>query len=311
MKINGTAVKIGILGAGAIGQLLHWQFISSNVPIVLIARQKPDKQKLTFTSLTKKTSEINANIIDISSTKPNINNLKLLIVCVKAYQVKKALESVIPHLKKDCHILLLHNGMIDHKQIIKLIAPRGLSLATTAQSSLKKTSWHTIQTGTGITQFGHFCGRKLALEIKNQFLQAIPHSHCHKDILFCLWEKLAINAVINPLTAIYQCKNGNLVHPQYNKVINGLLTEIIAVAKANDICLSTEKTAKRIYQVIALTAENYSSMHQDIANHHPTEIDAINGYIVKLGEKYRIKTPINAEMLNQVNYLSGIDRYNM
>ena len=113
------------------------------------------------------------------------------------------------------------------------------------------------------------------------FEHALPKTSWHTDILTPIWHKLAINCIINPLTAIDQVKNGELSSPKYQEVITLLINEISQVLNAEGLSITREKLITTVHQVIEATSDNYSSMHQDIFHKRPSEIDFITGYLLQ------------------------------
>ena len=130
----------------------------------------------------------------------------------------------------------------------------------------------------------------------------------HQDITAILWSKLAINCVINPLTAIEQCKNGQLNQPQYQKIINSLCVEFKAIARACGVEFTLSQLLNQVYQVIEATANNYSSMYQDLQQNKEktatkTEIDFITGYLITQAEQHQIDVPHMQQIYRQIKQL--------
>ena len=126
-----------------------------------------------------------------------------------------------------------------------------------------------------------------------------------------LWQKLAANCVINPLTALLQCENGQLLEePFYQEMVDPLLEELACVARqstskdaqqhAKDGQLSFPELKSFVLDVIADTAQNKSSMLQDVMRNRPTEIEYLNGYVVRKGIECGLDTPANQEICNRV-----------
>nr|WP_320126672.1 2-dehydropantoate 2-reductase [uncultured Shewanella sp.] len=308
------AVDIAILGAGAVGQLICRQLTVAGMNVGFIGRSalEASQQVLSFTPLASaddKQQQIHA--IPYSApilTADALDNIRLVIVCVKAYQVLDALSPFLKQLPNQCHILLLHNGMGPHLALAPLIDAqangRGLSLGTTSQGVLRQAAWQIKQTGQGLTQLGHFTGEELTEHYRNALLAAIPNSEWVDAIVPCLWQKLAVNAAINPLTALYQCPNGKLAEPDFSRMINSILDELVMVAAHDGVSLDQSFLHDRVYQVIRLTAGNFSSMHQDIAHQRRTEIDQINGYICERAQAHGLSAPVNAELWARVKQLA-------
>ncbi|MDR9764745.1 2-dehydropantoate 2-reductase [Shewanella baltica] len=307
------AVDIAILGAGAVGQLICRQLTVAGMNVGFIGRNalESSQQVLSFTPLAS-ADDLQQQMQAIPYSVPiltadTLDNIRLVIVCVKAYQVLDALSPLLKQLPSQCHILLLHNGMGPHLALAPLINAqangRGLSLGTTSQGVLRQAHWQIKQTGQGLTQLGHFAGAELTKHYRNALLAAIPSSEWVDAIVPCLWQKLAVNAAINPLTALYQCPNGKLAKPDFSEMINSILDELVMVAAHDGVSLDQSFLHDRVYQVIRLTAGNFSSMHQDIAHQRRTEIDQINGYICERAQAHGLSAPVNAELWARVKQL--------
>ena len=314
VNIN-RVVDIAILGAGAVGQLICHQLTTAGMSVGLIGRDSiaSIQQTLSVTPLAlandnqQKTHALQYSVPILAANA--LDNIRLVIVCVKAYQVLDALLPLLNQLPRQCHILLLHNGMGPHLALAPLIDAqadgRGLSLGTTSQGVLRQASWQIRQTGQGLTQFGHFAGTELTEHYRNALLTAIPNSEWVDAIVPCLWQKLAVNAAINPLTALYQCPNGTLAEPGFSDMIKGILDELVTVATLEGVPLDKQLLHDRVYQVIRLTAGNFSSMHQDIAHQRRTEIDQINGYICERARAHGLSAPVNADLWARVKQLEA------
>lgn len=149
-----------------------------------------------------------------------------------------------------------------------------------------------------------------------------------------LWYKLATNCVINPLTAIYQCTNGSLEHvvPDLSSRMDSILEELclvhntqayhlqyhVANSNHNNIphtslpsqqdpstILSKEELKAFVYQVLHDTHDNKSSMLQDILQQKRTEIQELNGYVVRIGQRYGLECPIHQELVERIQKLEA------
>lgn len=297
--------NIAILGAGAVGQLIYQQLFANGHAPLFITRGHEQQQSITFTALDGQVTESAATLLCTRSDPSLFEHIQLLIVCVKAYQVSDALKSIIDKLPEECHILLLHNGMGPHLEVAELLHGQGLSLGTTSQAALKKSRWHIAQTGQGSTQLGHLTGPHLSRELKACLLNDIQGCQWCEPILPSLWHKLAVNAAINPLTAIHNCHNGALTQAQYRQQISDVVYELVEVASADGVKLDKSALINRVFEVIELTGANYSSMHQDIANRRKTEIESINGFVVQRAQQHQLSAKENLSLLEQVKKIES------
>ncbi|AZG74423.1 2-dehydropantoate 2-reductase [Shewanella livingstonensis] len=311
---DNNSALIAILGAGAIGQLMYHklslctQATQAN-DVMFIGRDKQTRQQeLSFIDHTHYNHHILATILGIEDDR--LTQVELLLVCVKAYQVEQALLPLLARLAPHCHIVLLHNGLGPHLPVTAAIANhknQGLTLGTTSQAALKQNDWQVQHSGLGVTQLGHFCGPLMSPTLKarlNYLHSDNQPLEWHQPVLPVLWQKLAINAVINPLSALNQCANGQLAATQYQTQITAIVDELVQVAKCDGISLDKTAVIARVYQVIDLTAANYSSMYQDVTHNRPTEISYINGYICQQAKVHQLNAPHNQSLLDKVLHLS-------
>jgi 2-dehydropantoate 2-reductase len=126
-----------------------------------------------------------------------------------------------------------------------------------------------------------------------------------EDAQSLVWGKLVVNAAINPLTALLRVKNGELLENSSARTLMGeLAREAASVAEALGVVLPFPGPECAAEEVVRRTAENTSSMLQDILRGAQTEVDVINGAIVHFGEKKNVPTPVNRVMWSLVKALS-------
>ncbi|MBU2869279.1 2-dehydropantoate 2-reductase [Colwellia sp. E2M01] len=236
----------------------------------------------------------------------------IILLCVKSYQIAAAIKNIAKQLSPNCIIILAHNGMGAVEEVVNLLpkSQRILTMLTT-HGSLRNSPLNITHTGLGRSDIGQV-NRRLADEltaIEQQQLTALlntalPSVTFHQDIIEKQWLKLAINCVINPITAINGLDNGEVNNEQFSEQVNYILAEIVAVSKAEEINLSLAELQEIVRNVAKATAQNCSSMRCDVLAGKSTEIDYINGYIHRLGEKHNIATPENTRMWQAVKSLS-------
>ena len=122
-----------------------------------------------------------------------------------------------------------------------------------------------------------------------------------KDIDSVIWSKLVINVGINALTAITRLKNGMLVqHDGTREVLRSSVQEAVRIVKRKRIKLAYDDPIQKVESVCKATSSNVSSMLQDVLSKERTEIDFINGAIVRQGKALGIPTPVNELLTNLV-----------
>ena len=169
------------------------------------------------------------------------------------------------------------------------------------------------QAGRGQTLLGHFPhepvahkpgntapGESLAQQLNSAELPVIRCNNIYR----AQWHKLAVNCVINPLTALYRVRNGDLLyHTAAERDTRTLCSEICAVSQAMAIPLDKQQLHQRVIAVCEQTADNISSMLQDVRSGRATEIDYINGYLQQKALEHAISCPTNVHILDRVRAL--------
>ncbi|NTV76499.1 MAG: 2-dehydropantoate 2-reductase [Methanothrix sp.] len=112
--------------------------------------------------------------------------------------------------------------------------------------------------------------------------------------------KLLVNAVINPVTAMTRRQNGIVLSPTLRSSVQAVLAEAVAVAAAEGLAIQEEAAVELVFSVAEKTAANTSSMLQDVLRGRSTEIEAINGYLVRQAEKHGIAVPVNGALYGMV-----------
>jgi 2-dehydropantoate 2-reductase len=124
-----------------------------------------------------------------------------------------------------------------------------------------------------------------------------------------VWGKLIVNAAINPLTALLRVKNGDLLtNPSARALMGQLANEAAQVAEAFAVALPFLDPKRAVEEVAQRTEENISSMLQDVLRGAPTEVDAINGAVVRMGEQKGVPSPINQAICSLVKALPVRDK---
>ena len=291
--------NILVIGDGAIG-LLFSHFLAKYHTVYVLTKKGTVNTR--FYSHSNAASEkINATFIS-QQQLAQAPEFDIVLFTVKAFAVQQAYAQVKPFLGKSTHIVLSHNGMGNVEQLnAQLTQQQSLYFLTTSMAGFKSNPNIVQHTGNGQSVLGG-CNQ-LAIQNLQQFsaqLHTIPQLIVSNNIEQLRFEKLLVNIAINPLTALHNIKNGQLRAPQFNSSIINLLTEACLIATALKLNIKLIDAIERAYKVMSLTAENYSSMHQDIMHNRQTEIMAICGYISEQGKHHNIATPYNDALLAEI-----------
>lgn len=218
-----------------------------------------------------------------------------LLITTKAQDTVTAISQLKDVLNKNTKIVLLQNGINTalHNQF-----PHCYHASTT--DGAHQPHRFTIQpAGSGSTHIGHI-HQTAAPDWFTQQHQGLWL--WDKNIKQRLWKKLAINCCINPLTALNQCRNGELLTSDTQlKSIKQICIEFTKVAATQKLAFDPEQLFKEVQEVAEITADNFSSMYKDVYNNQPTEIEYLNGYLCDIAAQHGVDVTVNKKLLQQIN----------
>lgn len=220
-----------------------------------------------------------------------VSGAKFAIVLVKSWQTARVAKQLKDALAADGHALTLQNGLGNLETLALDLGMGRVSMGVTTTGATLVGPGLVRAGGEGvisIEQNQALGPLETALRSSNFNLQIVA------DAQSLIWGKLVINAAINPLTALLQVPNGELLsHPKARRMMGELARETAEVAEAEHVDLPFSNPVSAAEDVARKTATNLSSMFQDVRRGAPTEIDAICGAVMQMGQKHGIRTPYN------------------
>jgi len=207
-------------------------------------------------------------------------------------------------------IITMQNGIgnlevikdvIESSDIGKLAQPTIIQ-AVTDQGAMMLGPGYVKHTGHGIITFARSKDEEVNKQVLSLFQSSGQEVEINENIESVQWGKLVINAGINPVTALYNLENGQLVHNEKGRsMLRKLINEAVAVAIAKGITLSygttSEQAIAKAETILRNTSQNKSSMLTDILRGVATEIHSINGVVVAEGDKLGVDVRFNRSML--------------
>lgn len=225
--------------------------------------------------------------------------ISLAIVLVKAWQTAEKGRMLQHCLAPDGIALTLQNGLGNREDLAAILGKeRVMAGSITLGAKLVQPGVVEIETsGTVILPRTEYTADISA------FMRTLGFDvETHADIETLLWQKVAINAAINPLTALLEISNGELLHnPHAGALLRAIVSEVSRVAQAQNMELPPEKLIEAAEAVALQTAQNTSSMLQDVRRGARSEVDWINGAVVRAGRRCGIDTPVNEIMLQLIH----------
>ncbi|MBY5990583.1 ketopantoate reductase family protein [Ferrimonas balearica] len=275
-------MTVGVLGAGALGQLLAHQLIEHGLPAHLLTRPGGQPETLPHQLIGLDGQTRQAELPRHPSDRPN--PLSLVLVLTKAHHCLEALAPLMTWLPNSVPVVLLHNGLGPQFEAPKRWPTHSWWAGSLTDGALRLAPRQVRHTGQGVRRAG-----PLGPDAPIPPALATLGFESDPDILAALWQKLTVNLVINPLTARDRVPNGALLKAAYQPEIAALCQEITALGQALGYPEPAEAVRDRVLTVAQATAANRSSMLQDVEAGRPTELPAITGYL--LAEARRLELP--------------------
>jgi 2-dehydropantoate 2-reductase len=313
-------MRIVVVGPGALGSLfaavlaMHSQGVEQDRTrheVWLLDHDPSRARQLAANGLLlERSGERYACPVHATAEPGKIGSADLVLLCVKSYDVADALQWIATLLKPDTLLLGMQNG-IAHLQLLEALIDTPLvAVGVTAQGATLLAPGQVRHGGRGLTRIGFLqsppAGGAVRLREVAATLEACGlETEIVADMLEPVWAKLFVNVGINALTAIHGCRNGDLLDmPEARVQLVEAVLEASTVARALEIPVGGDPVAATL-DVCRATAENISSMLQDVQQQRPTEIDAINGAVVEHGHRLQIPVPINELLVSKVKEIAA------
>ena len=232
-----------------------------------------------------------------------IGPVDLAIIFVKSTMTRDAMQENKALLKDSTIVLTLQNGLGNVEAILEVVPENQVMAGTTAHGATMLGPGRMKHAGQGKTVIGELSGEttKRAADISDMFNRACLLTETSDNAIGLIWGKLLSNVGLNALTAITGLLNGQILdYPETEELMTLAVLEAKAVADAKGVRLSYDDAVEHTRALCKATAPNRSSMLQDISNKRKTEIDMINGAIVREGRALGIPTPINLALTNLI-----------
>ncbi len=290
-------MNVAVIGPGAIGILYASRLAGRGDSVTLVDHNADRIARLNKSGITVEGSTGTRNSsIPIASSVPS--DADLAIVCVKAHSTKNL------KLPKNTTVLTIQNGLNNVETLAGMVGNSNVLAGVTTEAVTLLEEGHIRHVSDGITTFGAWteCSSESAETALTEagFTCAITDMPGQT-----IWEKTAINAGINPLTAILNVPNGQLLEVRESReLLRDLVVEAAKVASIEGYRFS-RSLVEAAEETCAQTAENISSMLQDVRARRMTEIDAISGEIIRRAEAAALPVPRTRVILQLIRSLES------
>jgi 2-dehydropantoate 2-reductase len=294
-------MKIAVLGAGAVGCFFGGMLARAGHPVVLIGRPL-HVEAMCRDGLFIETKTFQDHVpIQASIDAAAVRGARLVICCVKSTDTESAAAAMAPHLDPDAIVLSLQNG-VDNADRLQMRLGHGVAPAIVYVAAAMAGPGHVKHHGRGELVIGPLPASD---ELVALFASAGIPVQVSDNVPGELWSKLIVNCAFNALSAITQLPYGRIfASVGVEDLMRNVVSECLAVAQGEGICVPGDAWSG-VQNIAATMSTQVSSTAQDLARNKPTEIDHLNGYVVRRGAALGIATPVNAVLYSVVKMLEG------
>jgi len=309
-------MKILVMGAGAIGSIFGG-FLSKSQDVTLIGRKphisKINKEGLKISGIWGehifKNVHAFTSVVECTELAP----YDLVLITTKSYDTEDVVIKVLPLISKDSLVASVQNGIGNEEIIAKIVGKNrtmgGMAIfgAVLVEPAHVQVTVYASECLFGTLSKNMKRSKAVAEMVSKSGIPASPTD----DIIREKWMKVFYNITLNPLSAILKIRYGKLgEYEETKEMIKSMLKEAFKVAEAEGIGLKFTWEKYFHYLIknqLPPTSEHKSSMLQDIEQHKRTEVEYMNGAIVRLGKVHGIKTPVNETIYNIIKTLERMN----
>lgn len=282
-------MKVAVMGAGAVGSYVGAMLARAGHDVTLIARPLHVDAIRKHGLLFNGRSFHGSVPVKATTEASGVEGAEVVLLCVKSGDTESAGRAMAPHLKPDATVLCLQNGVDNAERLQATITQAAVPAAVYVAAEMAGPG-HVKHKGRGDLIIGL---SPASGGIARQFSDAAIPTTVSDNVIGELWVKLITNCVYNALSAVAQLPYGPLFKVEgVADVAEDVIGECTAVAGALGISIPAGIN-DTVLALAGTMPEQYSSTAQDLSRGKPTEIDYLNGYVVRKGAELGISTPVN------------------
>ena len=299
------SLQFGVMGAGAVGCYYGGMLARAGHSVVLVARQQHVKA-IEQNGLHLVTQTFDEHVRLQASTEASaLARADVVLFCVKSADTEAAGRLIKPFLKPDALVLCLQNG-VDNAERLRQVVPQTVAAAVVYVAAAMAGDGHVKHNGRGeLLLEPAVAGLASSAAVAQALVAAGVLAEISGNVRGALWTKLVLNCAYNAVSAITQLPYGKTtVGAGVQEVMQEVVAECLAVAQAEGVTLAGDVHAA-VKKIAETMPYQQSSTAQDLARGKPTEIDYLNGLIVRRGEALGIATPANRVLWALVKLLEA------
>jgi 2-dehydropantoate 2-reductase len=295
--------RVAVVGAGAVGGYFGGMLARAGAPVTLIGRPA-HVEVWARDGLFLESARFTEHIPVVASADvAAAGDAELVLFSVKSPGTEETARELSRHLRGKPLIVSLQNG-VDNVERMRTVAALDPIAAVVYVASSMPAAGHVKHGGRGDLLIGDLPGRPGPVRpddlarVSAWFEQAGVPCHLSPDIEADLWTKLILNVGLNPISAVVRATYGQAIAiAEGRELIRQLVTECVAVARAARVGLPAADYVEMVWRFAESVSHVYSSTAQDLERGRPTEIDALNGFVVRRGAALGVPTPANQALV--------------
>jgi 2-dehydropantoate 2-reductase len=288
--------RVAVVGAGAVGCFYGAMLARAGHRVTLIGRPA-HVEAIRKGGLRFEGKEFDEHVhLDASTQADAVRGARLVLVCVKSSDSERAAAEIAPFLERDAIVANLQNG-VDNAERIQAVIGRSVIPAVVYVATEMAGPGHLKHHGRGELVIGALeaapVPRADLERVQRWFGEAGVKVAISDNVAGELWGKLVVNCAYNAISAISQLPYGRMIGGAgVREVMRDVVAETLAVARASGVRTAPE-LPENVYRIAEWMPTQYSSTAQDLQRGRPSEIDHLNGFVVRRGEALGVPVPAN------------------
>ncbi|MBX3659448.1 MAG: 2-dehydropantoate 2-reductase [Ramlibacter sp.] len=286
-------MKVAVMGAGAVGCYYGGMLARAGHPVTLVARPQ-HVQAIAQNGLRMQTRSFDEQVhLAASAEASAVSGADLVLFCVKSTDTEAAGAQIREHLAPHALVLCLQNGVDNADRLRAVLPDHAVAAAVVYVATEMAGPGHMRHHGRGELVIEPVAGSEASEQAAQALIAAGVPTDVSDNVRGALWSKLILNCAYNAVSAIAQRPYGETaVGEGVQEVMGDVVAECLAVARAEGVTLPGDVHAA-IHKIVQSMPAQYSSTAQDLARGKRTEIDYLNGLIVRRGQAQGVATPVN------------------
>jgi 2-dehydropantoate 2-reductase len=301
--------NIAVMGAGAVGCYYGAMLARSGAAVRLIGRQAL-VDAVARNGLVMESATFPGRVAVAATTDPaGVQDAGLVLFCVKATDTDRAGAVMAPHLARGAVVLDLQNG-VDNVERLRVHTPNPVVPAVVYVAAEMAAPGVVRHNGRGDLVVGapskDTAGAALVAELAAYLSAAQIPARISGNIEGELWMKLILNCAYNAVSALGHARYGRLLaQPEARQVMSEAVAEIVALARKKGVRIAADDPFAATLALADAMPDAISSTAQDLARGRPTEIDHLNGYVVREADRLGVAVPVNRALRALVKLAEG------